>query len=122
MDEGSHVVLIVEDDTLVRLNAVDMVKDAGFKSVDASNADEALQMLESRSDIGLMFTDVQMPGSTDGLELAAIVRRRWPAIAILITSGRINVKESDVPLQVEFLSKPYSAANLSRLLCKIVAS
>jgi two-component system, response regulator PdtaR len=81
------LVLIVEDELLIRLDAVDMIEAAGFDVIQAANADEAITILEARSDIQLVFTDVQMPGSMDGLKLAAAVRGRWPPIKIVATSG-----------------------------------
>jgi two-component system, response regulator PdtaR len=77
------VVLVVEDDILVRMDAADMVREAGFDSVEASNADAAIEVLERRFDITVVFTDIQMPGSMDGLRLAAAVRDRWPPIKII---------------------------------------
>jgi len=85
------VVLIVEDDFLLRLDAVDMVGAAGFEVVDAANADQAIEILEARPDITVMFTDIQMPGSMDGLKLARAVRGRWPPIKIVATSGHLFV-------------------------------
>lgn len=80
-------VLIVEDEPLLRLMAIDVVEDAGFDAVEASDADEAIRILESRTDITIVFTDIDMPGSMDGLRLAAAVRDRWPPIRIIVTSG-----------------------------------
>jgi len=80
------VVLVVEDEMLLRMRAVDMVEDAGYTSVEAVDADEAVAILESRSDIALMFTDIQMPGSMSGLELALAVHGRWPRIKIILAS------------------------------------
>src|SRR4051794_9847689 len=90
------VVLIVEDETLIRVTAADMVEEAGFDAIMASNADEAIRILESRNDIRAVFTDVQMPGSMDGLRLARVVRNRWPPVALIVTSGRTTVLE-DLP-------------------------
>ena len=75
-----RAVLVVEDEMMLRMRAVDMVEDAGFAAVEAINADDALAILQSRSDIELLFTDIQMPGSMDGLKLAFAVHERWPAI------------------------------------------
>lgn len=83
-----HVVLIVEDDFLIRMDAVDMIRAADFDVVEAAHADEAILILEDRPDITVVFTDVQMPGSMDGLKLAAAIRGRWPPIKIVATSGR----------------------------------
>ena len=82
------VVLVVEDENLIRLSALDMVEEAGFEAIAASDADEAIRILESRNDIRAVFTDVHMPGSMDGLRLARVVRNRWPPVALIVTSGR----------------------------------
>ena len=91
---------------LLRMRAVDIVEDAGFSPVQAVNADQALSILESRSDISLLFTDIQMPGSMDGLKLAHAVHDRWPAIKIILVSGRVKPSEKDRPLDSRFFSKP----------------
>ena len=80
-----NVVLIVEDDALLRLHAVDLIEEAGFIALEAENADEAVAILEQRSDIVLLFTDINMPGSMDGLKLAHAVRDRWPPIKIIVS-------------------------------------
>jgi two-component system, response regulator PdtaR len=102
------VVLIVEDEFLIRMEAVDVIRSAGFHVVEASNADEAILILESRFDITVVFTDIQMPGSMDGLKLAAAIRGRWPPIKIVATSGLLNLSEDDLPSGSRFLPKPYS--------------
>jgi CheY-like chemotaxis protein len=81
------VVLAVEDEPLTLMLAVDMIRDAGFEPLWASNADEAIRILESRDDIRIVFTDINMPGSMDGLKLAQAVRGRWPLVKIIVTSG-----------------------------------
>src|ERR1700675_2648509 len=91
------VVLVVEDDMLLRMRAVDLVEDAGYSSVEAVDADAAVAILESRSDIALLFTDIQMPGSMDGLMLAHAVRKRWPPIKIILVSGKLKQSEIDIP-------------------------
>src|SRR3954452_14290442 len=91
------VVLIVEDEFLLRMNAVDMIAAAGFEAIEAANADEAIAILENRRDITVVFTDIQMPGSMDGLKLARAVRGRWPPIRIIATSGHVDVAETDLP-------------------------
>jgi two-component system, response regulator PdtaR len=82
------VVLVVEDEGLLRASAMDMVKEAGFDVLAASDADEAIRVLESRSDIRAVFTDVHMPGSMDGLRLARVIRSRWPPVALIVTSAK----------------------------------
>jgi two-component sensor histidine kinase len=99
-------VLIVEDEMLLRMRAVDIVEDAGFTPIEAVNADEALAILESRSDVDLLFTDIQMPGSMDGLKLANAVHERWPSIKIILVSGKLNPTDSERPTDSRFFGKP----------------
>ena len=112
----SPVVLVVEDDTLLRLLAVELIEDAGFVAIAATDADEAIAALEHRADIGLLFTDVDMPGSMDGLGLAHFVRGRWPPIKIIIVSGKAHLTDADLPSESRFFSKPYSMGHMTKLL------
>jgi CheY-like chemotaxis protein len=121
-DVSRPVVLVVEDEALLRMNAVEMVEAAGFEVLEAANADEAILILENRFDITVVFTDIQMPGSMDGLKLAAAVRGRWPPIKIVATSGHIEVSEQDLPEGGRFLSKPYSSHQISGLLHELTAA
>lgn len=105
-------VLIVEDEMLLRMRAVDMVEDAGFTPLEAVNADDALSILESRSDIELLFTDIQMPGSMNGLKLAHAVHERWPSIKIILVSGKLTPTESDRPTDSRFFGKPIEAQQM----------
>src|ERR1700734_964102 len=98
--------LVVEDEMLLRMRAVDMVEDAGFTPVEATNADDALTILESRSDIKLLFTDIQMPGSIDGLKLAYAVHERWPSIKIILVSGKLTPTDGERPTDSRFFGKP----------------
>jgi CheY-like chemotaxis protein len=116
------VVLIVEDELLLRLNAVDMIEAAGFDVVEAANADEAIAILERRFDITVVFTDIQMPGSMDGLKLARAVRGRWPPIKILATSGHVSVSQDDLPEGGRFVSKPYSPNQITGMLRELIAA
>jgi CheY-like chemotaxis protein len=100
------VVLVVEDEMLLRMRAVDIVEDAGYISVEAVDADEAVAILESRSDIALLFTDIQMPGSMDGLGLARSVHDRWPPIKIILVSGQVKPTSLDIPPDSRFFGKP----------------
>jgi two-component sensor histidine kinase/CheY-like chemotaxis protein len=97
---------VVEDEMVLRMRAVDIVEDAGFTAVEAVNADEALSILENRSDIALLFSDIQMPGSMDGLKLAHAVHARWPAIKIILVSGQITLSDADKPANSLFFGKP----------------
>jgi two-component sensor histidine kinase len=99
-------VLVVEDEMMLRMRAVEIVEDAGFIPVEAVNADEAFAILESRSDIELLFTDIQMPGSMDGLKLAHAVHERWPAIKIILVSGKPMPTDAEKPASSRFFGKP----------------
>jgi two-component sensor histidine kinase/ActR/RegA family two-component response regulator len=109
---GVPNVLIVEDEMVLRMRAVDIVEDAGFHPVEAVNADQAISILESRSDISLLFTDIQMPGSMDGLKLAHAVHDRWPEIKIILVSGQVNPSEAEKPADSRFFGKPLSVARM----------
>jgi CheY-like chemotaxis protein len=106
------IVLVVEDEMLLRMRAVDMVEDAGYTSVEAVDADEAVKILESRSDIALLFTDIQMAGSIDGLKLAFAVHERWPPIKIILVSGRLKLSKTDIPSNSRFFGKPLEATEM----------
>jgi CheY-like chemotaxis protein len=110
------VVLIVEDEFLLRMDAADMIAGAGFEVVEAATADQAIGILEARTDITVVFTDIQMPGSMDGLKLARAVRGRWPPIKIVTTSGRVRVDPQDLPEGGRFLPKPYSSLQVTGML------
>jgi CheY-like chemotaxis protein len=100
-------VLVVEDESLIRMSAVEMVMAAGFEAIEASNADDAIRILEARSDIHLVFTDIQMPGTMDGIKLARYVRDRWPPVRIIVVSGDPGVEPHDLPHGALFFPKPY---------------
>lgn len=100
----------------LRLDAVDIVGNAGFEAVQAANADEAIAIIEANPNIHVVFTDVQMPGTMDGLKLARFVKERWPPIKIVATSGRLKVRESDLPEGSVFVPKPYTPAQIVRTL------
>jgi DNA-binding NtrC family response regulator len=106
------LVLVVEDEPLIRFNAVDLIECAGFDVVEASDADQAIGILADRADVAVVFTDIDMPGSMDGLKLAAAVRKRWPTIEIIITSGKLSPAPESLPPRCKFLSKPYSGDRL----------
>src|ERR1700730_17164337 len=107
-----RAVLVVEDEMMLRMRAVDMVEDAGFTAVEAVNADDALAILESRSDIELLFTDIQMPGSMDGLKLAYAVHERWPLIKIILVSGQLTLTDADKPADSRFFGKPLDVKHM----------
>jgi CheY-like chemotaxis protein len=102
------VILVVEDDPIIRMGALQLVVDAGFEALEADNADEAIRILEARSDIHLVFTDVGMPGTMDGIRLAHYIRRRWPPVKLIVASGKVILDESHLPSGARFFAKPYS--------------
>lgn len=111
-----HTVLIVEDEVFVRMIGADALEEAGYRVVEAGTADEALEVLERGQDIRILFTDIRMPGSMDGLRLAEVVHERWPRIGILVTSGDMRPSNEAIPDDGRFLAKPYRFATLSREL------
>jgi len=115
-------VLVVEDEMMLRMRAVDMVEDAGFNPVEAVNADDALAILESRSDIELLFTDIQMPGSMDGLKLAYAVHERWPLIKIILVSGQLKLTDSDKPAASRFFGKPLEVKQMIAVMQDMIGS
>ena len=117
---SSTNVLVVEDEMVLRMRAVDLVEDAGFTAVQAVNADEALSILESRSDISLLFSDIQMPGSMDGLKLAHAVHDRWPSIKIILVSGQIKLADIDKPADSRFFGKPLEVTRMIAELREMV--
>jgi CheY-like chemotaxis protein len=110
------VVLVVEDEILIRMNAAEMVEEAGFEAIAAGDADEAIRLLESRNDIRAVFTDVHMPGSMDGLRLARVIKNRWPPVALIVTSGQTAGLESDLPSGGKILPKPYEQVQVESML------
>jgi DNA-binding NtrC family response regulator len=103
------VVLVVEDEPLLRWRAVNMVEDAGFEALEANGSSEAMRILEGRLDIRVVFTDIDLPGGVDGLVLAAMIRNRWPPIAIIVTSGKHAPMANEMPVGGLFFAKPYRA-------------
>jgi len=100
-------VLVVEDEPLLRMDALDFIEQAGFTAFEARGADEAIRMLELHREIRIVFTDINIPGSMDGLKLAHYVRRRWPPVQLMVTSGRMEPSAEDMPAGSVFLGKPY---------------
>ena len=107
MDPVKAAILIVDDEPLLRMAAFAMVEDAGFEAIEAADATEAIAILESRSDIRLVFTDIEMPQGIDGLKLAALIRHRWPPIVVVVTSGRYLAREMPASGFALFFAKPY---------------
>jgi CheY-like chemotaxis protein len=113
-------VLIVEDEILLRIDAMDALEAGGFEVVDAKNADDAIAILEQRNDIVLIFTDIDMPGSMDGLKLAHFVKNRWPPIKIIATSGHAKIKANDLPEGSRFICKPYKSPEVAETIRQLI--
>lgn len=98
------------------MDALSILDAAGFDVIEATNADDAIEILKSRADISIVFTDVQMPNSMDSFRLAHVVRNRWPPVKIVATSGQIKIEDGALPSGSLFLPKPYLAACLLSLM------
>ena len=109
------VVLVVENEALIRISTLHMIEDAGFAVAEASNADEAIKILQNRADIQAVFTDIRMPGSVDGCKLARAIRGRWPPIHLILTSA-IVPDLSEFPAKGLFIQKPYTADQVTTAL------
>jgi CheY-like chemotaxis protein len=107
---------------VLRMRAVEIVEDAGYTAVEAVNADEALSILESHSDISLLFSDIQMPGSMDGLKLAYAVHDRWPSIKIILVSGQIKLADKERPADSRFFGKPLEVKQMIAELQEMVGT
>ena len=116
-----QVVLVVEDEPLILMLAIEMIRDAGFEPLWASNADEAIRILESPGDIRIVFTEINMPGSMDGIRLAQAVRGRWPPIKIIVMSGFSGGDLKLLPEGSQFIPKPYDADQISDALRSLAA-
>jgi two-component system, response regulator PdtaR len=118
----SIAVLVVEDEPLIRMDTVSSLESEGFKVYQAENAADAIRSLELHDEIRLVFTDVNMPGSIDGLKLAHYVRGRWPPVKIIVTSGYAKLRDSDLPPGALFIEKPYAAKNIAQKMNELLAA
>jgi CheY-like chemotaxis protein len=121
MQMSKPVVLVVEDEPLLRMNTVDMVEDAGFPTLEAANAKQAIELLENRSDIRIILSDIDMPPGMNGMALVAMVRRRWPPVAFILVSGHVGAAEVDIPEGGRFFTKPVRPAELVATLSQLAA-
>lgn len=113
---------MVEDDVFLRLAAADTIERAGMTVYEAEDANEAIRMLEQHADIGVVFTDINMPGSMDGVRLAHFVRDRWPPVKFIVTSGLVKVREGELPEGSLFVGKPYSPDAIVKQIRQLVAA
>ncbi|MGI8841522.1 MAG: response regulator [Caulobacteraceae bacterium] len=114
-------VLVVEDESLVRLDAAETLRDAGFTVLEAANAEQALAVVVVEPDLDVLFTDIDMPGRMDGLELARLVCRLKPAVHLLLTSGTVRPSGGELPAAGEFIPKPYSSAAMTDAVSRMLA-
>ena len=121
IERSKTVVLIVEDEPLLQLAAVDSVEAAGFVCLCATNADHAIALMECRPDIRIVFTDVDIPGSMNGLALVAMIHRRWPPTILIVTSGHVGVRDDELPDDGRFFAKPYDHRVLVRTMHEMLA-
>ena len=122
MGTNQGAVLIVEDDFFIRTDTVNMATQEGFVVFEAANADEAISILEAHPEIGLVFTDIEMPGTMDGLKLVEYVRHRWPPIKLIVTSGKVSLDSASLPEGGLFFSKPYVHSEVSAAMRRMLAS
>lgn len=122
MNNGKAVVLVVEDSTIIRMGAIDLVRAAGYEALEARDADEAIAILGTRNDIDLVFTDVHMPGTMDGIKLAHYIRNRWPPVKVIVASGAAILEESSLPTGSSFFSKPYDDHKIADAMARLLAS
>lgn len=116
LNEQTIAILVVDDEPLLRIFAVDFLTDAGFMVYEASNADEALEVLGSRPDIFAVFTDIQMPGTLDGIGLARRIKKTWPGIFVIVTSGQQVAESGELSDDVPFLTKPYLPETVAAMI------
>jgi CheY-like chemotaxis protein len=122
MNNGKAVVLVVEDSTIIRMGAVDLARSVGYEALEASDAEGAIRILESRDDIDLVFTDVQMPGTMDGIKLSHYIRDRWQPVKLIVASGATILEESSLPGGSRFFSKPYDDHTITDAMARLLAS
>ena len=118
---AGHIVLVLDDEPLARMTLADMLYDAGFWTVEADNADQALRLLESRDDIRIVFLDIVMRRGIDGLALAKLIRRRWPHIDIVLASGKMYAPEEALPDGAVFFHKPYRSRDVVPVLHRMAS-
>lgn len=115
-------ILIVEDDPIIRWSGAETLLDAGFEVLEAASADEALTLLENHGAVSVLFTDVDMPGGMDGIELARIAAHRWPCIHIIVASGRRETQVRRMPDNGRFIPKPYMPEQIVRDIDELLAA
>jgi CheY-like chemotaxis protein len=118
VDNREAVILVVEDEPLIRMSAMMLIQGLGYHSFEAANADEAIALLEANAEITIIFTDVQMEGSMDGIALTHYAAGRWPPLRFIIVSGGTTPRLDELPVGAVFLAKPYADAAVGRCIAQ----
>jgi|SRR5271165_6774112 len=115
------VVLVVEDHPIVRMALLDVVLEAGFEALEARSAVEAIQMLEARPDLHLVFTDAEVPGTMDGMELVHYIRNRWPPVKLIVVSGKREIPSKELPAGTKFFPVPYNETSIAEAMADMLS-
>ena len=121
-ESKSPIVLVAEDEAMVREMSVCELQDAGYTVIEAADARQALAILENGAPVDVLFTDVNMPGEIDGVILARMVHSRWPGIGLIVTSGRADIPQAELPDDGRFIRKPYRLSEISRMVGQIAGA
>ncbi|HZC17600.1 MAG TPA: response regulator [Caulobacteraceae bacterium] len=118
----SPIVLVAEDEILIRQLSVCELEGAGYRVIEAADAGQALAILETGIPVDVLFTDVNMPGEIDGIGLVRMVHQRWPDVGLIVTSGRVDITDDELPGDGHFIPKPYQLSAVSRMVGQVAAS
>ena len=121
MERSPAVILVVEDEPLIRMDVVDQLEARGYRLLEANSGKQALETIAGADRVDIVFTDVDMPGDVDGLMLASEVDARWPAIGIIVTSGKALAVERPLPNKCRFFPKPYRSDVVHAAIVQILA-
>ena len=116
---GSDTILIVEDEAIVRFELVDLFEEEGYRVYAAASADEAIALLDKHGEVRVVLTDIEMPGSMDGLKLAHYIRNRFPPTLLLVASGRVSVPRDEMPTHSAYLAKPFDPTKVLRTIAEM---
>jgi CheY-like chemotaxis protein len=121
-DSKTPIVLVAEDEILVRQLSVCELEDAGYRVIEAGCARQALAIFETGVAVDVLFTDVNMPGEIDGMGLARLVHRRWPDVGLMVTSGRADITDDELPDAGRFIRKPYLLSKMSQMVGELAGA
>ena len=121
-ENKTPIVLVAEDEALVRQLSVCELEDAGYQVIEAANARQAIAILETGIAVDVLFTDVNMPGEIDGIRLVRLVHCRWPDVGLIVTSGRADITQDELPDHGQFIRKPYRLSEMSKMVGRLAAS